>query len=246
MSARRILVLGGTREAAILAGRLAGRGDLEIVTSLAGRTSSPAPVGGAVRIGGFGGADGLARYIVEERIDLLVDATHPFAPAISDNAAAAAARTATPRMVLVRPEWSPEPGDRWEAVGNVEAARQALPTGARVLLALGRQHIAPFGKRPDCFFLVRMIDAPAEPLPLGPHELVVGRPGITSEAEAGLLRRYAITHVVCRNSGGSGARAKLVAARELGLAVLMIRRPPPPEGRIFSDLDDLVAAIDQA
>ena len=243
MPARRVLILGGTREAVALAGRLAGRPDLEIVTSLAGRTANPAAIAGVVRTGGFGGVDGLARYIAQARIDLLVDATHPFAAAISANALAAAERTTTPRLVFLRPEWAPDSGDRWTQVEDLAAAAKALPSGARALLALGSQHIGAFGTRADCFLLVRMVDPPDEPLPLARYELVVGRPGSTPEAEAALLRDHAVTHVVCRNSGGSGARAKLLAARELGLTVIMIRRPPQPAGRVFTSLDELIAAI---
>lgn len=243
MRVRRILILGGTREAAALAERLSERDDIETVTSLAGRTANPTATAGAVRSGGFGGVDGLCRYLKEARVDLLVDATHPFASGISANAAAAARRTATPRFVLLRPEWFPAPADKWQTVDDVEAAARALPTGTRAMLALGRQFLSAFEKRPDCFFLVRTIDPPGEPLRLASHELVIGRPGASSEVEALLLQRHAIDHLVCRNSGGSAGRAKLLAARDLGVRVIMIRRPPQPAGRVFSTLDDLVAAI---
>ncbi len=243
MHARRILILGGTQEAADLARRLSDREDLDVVTSLAGRTARPSPVAGRVRTGGFGGAEGLARFLAEAGVDLLVDATHPFATAISANAATAAERTATPRLTFLRPEWKPEPGDRWTEADDLDAAARALPSGARALLALGRQHIAAFAHRTDCFFVVRTVDPPGDPLPLAAHAVVVGRPGKSPASEAALLRAHAVDHVVCRNSGGAGGWAKLVAARDLGLPVTMIRRPPPPPGRIFDSLDDLVAAI---
>lgn len=243
MPARTVLILGGTREAAVLAERLNNREGIRVVTSLAGRTENPAPVAGEVRIGGFGGAEGLAAYLKEGAIDLLVDATHPFAAHISENAARAVAETGTPRLVFVRPEWKPEPSDRWEMVDTTEAAAQALPANARAFLALGGQDLSAFRDRDDCWFLVRMIDAPAGPLPLPAHDVLVGRPAGDPVEEEDVLRDNAITHMVCRNSGGVAASAKLVAARDLGIPVIMIRRPPRPEGDVFTKLDDLVAVI---
>lgn len=243
MPDRKVLILGGTREAAVLAERLTSHDGLSVMTSLAGRTENPAPVAGEVRVGGFGGPEGLAEYLRQERFDLLIDATHPFAAQISKNAEAAAKLAGTRRLVFVRPEWKPEPADRWEMVDDDAAAAAALPPQARTFLALGAKDLAPFRSREDCWFLVRMIDKPAAPLPLAAHDLVIGRPAGDPIEEEELLRLHAVTHIVCRNSGGVGASAKLVAARDLGLPVIMIRRPPHPEGEIFTDMDDLVAAI---
>lgn len=243
MPARTILILGGTREAAVLAERLNNHEGIRVVTSLAGRTENPAPVAGEVRIGGFGGADGLAAYLQDERIDLLVDATHPFAARISKNAAEAVAKTGTQRLVFVRPEWKPSPADQWEMVDTTQAAAEALPADARAFLALGGQDLSAFSGREDCWFLVRMIDPPSAPLALPAHDIVLGRPAGDPLEEEELLRLHAVTHMVCRNSGGVAASAKLVAARDLAIPVIMIRRPPRPEGELFSALDDLVAAI---
>lgn len=243
MPDRKVLILGGTREAAVLAERLTSHDGLSVVTSIAGRTENPAPVAGEVRVGGFGGPEGLAEYLRQERFDLLVDATHPFAAQISKNAEAAAEMAGLRRLVFVRPEWKPEPADNWEMVDDAKAAADALPAQARAFLALGTQDLAAFTDRTDCWFLVRMIEKPAAPLPLPAHDLVVERPAGDPIEEEELLRMHAITHIVCRNSGGVGASAKLVAARDLGLPVIMIRRPPHPEGELFTDMDDLVAAI---
>ena len=222
--AERILILGGTREAADLAARLVAEGH-DVTTSLAGRTKEPRPVAGNVRVGGFGGAEGLSRALSDGGYARLIDATHPFAVRISRNAASAASSTGIPLERIERPEWQPEPGDRWIDVRDLADAVARIPRGARVLLALGSQHIAPFASRTDVHFVVRMVDRPSEPLPLPSHTLVLGRPSSDPSEEAELLSERAIDLVVCRNSGGRGAAAKLAAARTLGLPVLMIRRP---------------------
>ncbi|QKV17407.1 cobalt-precorrin-6A reductase [Oricola thermophila] len=220
-----ILILGGTREAAELAAEIVRRHpDWRVVTSLAGRTREPKPVAGELRIGGFGGAAGLARYLREQGVTRLIDATHPFARQISANARMAAEMTAIPLEERIRAPWHRQPGDLWTEVATLEAARDAIPPGARVLLALGSQHIAPFASRADVHFVVRVVDPPTEPFPLPAHQLVLGLPGKTPDEEATLLRKYRITHIVCRNSGGSGAYAKIAAARDLGLPVIMISR----------------------
>ena len=224
----RVLLLGGTREAAALAARLSAAG-ADVTTSLAGRTREPRPVAGRLRVGGFGGAAGLAAYLRENGIERLVDATHPFATTISRNARLAARETGIAFERIERPPWEPVAGDRWEGVPDIAAAVQAIPANETVLLALGSQHIAPFAARGDVRFVVRMVDPPGEPLPLSQHEIVLGRPSADPAAEADTLRRHGIQRIVCRNSGGSGAYAKLVAARELGMPVTMIERPPATE-----------------
>jgi len=220
-----VLILGGTREAAKLAARiLREHPDWRIVTSLAGRTKEPKPLAGEVRIGGFGGAQGMADYLRAEGVTRLVDATHPFARQISANARIAAAMADVPLDIKTRAPWRKQPGDDWTVVATPEEARDAIPAGARALLALGSQHIAPFESRADVHFLVRMVDPPEMPLALPDHELVLGLPGETAEEEAALLTAHAITHIVCRNSGGDGAYAKIEAARKLKLPVIMITR----------------------
>ena len=222
----RILLLGGTREAVALAQELTAAGH-EVTTSLAGRTREPRPVEGKVRIGGFGGIGGLVEYLQETGTMRVVDATHPFATIISANTVEACRAAGVPLERYERPPWPRREGDLWIDVADIEAAAAILPPGGRVLLALGSQHIQPFETRPDVFFLVRVVDPPKDPPRLASHEIVVARPSERWEDEARLLREHDIGHVVSRNSGGRGAYAKIEAARNLGLPVVMIARPQP-------------------
>lgn len=218
----RILILGGTREAASLAESLSK--SAEVITSLAGRTKEPAPLAGLVRSGGFGGIDGLARYLAENGITKVIDATHPFAQTISANAVEACRLAGVPLDIVNRPQWQRQPGDDWTEVASIEAAVMALPAGARVLLALGRQHIEPFAARIDCHFVIRMVDPPQTPLAFARHDLVLAKPSSDPDDEKRLMQHHRISHVVSRNSGGAGAYAKIIAARDLGLPVIMIAR----------------------
>jgi precorrin-6A/cobalt-precorrin-6A reductase len=219
-----ILILGGTKEAAALAAELVStRPEARIITSLAGRTKEPRPVAGEVRIGGFGGANGLASYMLSEGITQLIDATHPFALKISANAKRASELGGVPLTVRTRMPWKRRSVDDWVKVKSLEEARDAIPANSRVLLALGSQHIGIFGNRADVHFIVRMVDRPQSPLQLVDHELIIGMPGNVAAEEA-LLGKYGITHIVCRNSGGDGAYAKIEAARKLGITVIMVSR----------------------
>ncbi|HSK59375.1 MAG TPA: cobalt-precorrin-6A reductase [Actinomycetospora sp.] len=234
---RRVLVLGGTAEARELASRLADDG-LEVTTSLAGRTRHPRLPAGEVRTGGFGGVDGLAEALGD--VEVLVDATHPFAATMTEHAAAAAARTGTPLVVLRRPGWSAGPGDRWTRVGSPAAAAGAIPAGARVLLATGRQGVGAF-VGVDAWFLVRAIEAPAVLPPRA--ELVLARGPFALDDERALLDRHGITVVVAKDSGGA-TEAKLVAARERALPVVLVDRPPLPAGvDVVETVDAAVAAV---
>ena len=220
-----ILILGGTREAADLAKELvAAKPGARIITSLAGRTKEPAPLDGEVRTGGFGGIEGLARYLRETGVTRLIDATHPFARQISTNAIEASRLAGVALDVRTRTPWPKQPGDTWIEVETLEATRDAIPPRSRVLLALGSQHIDLFASRDDVHFVVRMIDQPDTPLELPDHTLVLGRPGDTAAVETMMLIAHSITHIVCRNSGGKAAYAKIEAARQLGLLVIMIGR----------------------
>lgn len=241
MTGEAILLLGGTAEAAILARRIAGErpGD-RLVTSLAGRTLAPDRGEGETRIGGFGGAGGLAAFLRAERITRLVDATHPFAAGISRNAAAAASEAGVPHIALLRPPWEREAGEHWIEASCLKGARDALPLGARPFLALGRQHIAPFRHRPDLAPVLRMVDPPAGPLPFT-ATLILGRPGASAEAEVALMRDHAVTHLVSRNSGGARSHAKIAAAGLLGLPVVMIARPPEPDGPLARGVEAVMA-----
>lgn len=221
----KVLILGGTREAAELAAKLVGEGGAEVITSLAGRTREPAQVAGSVRVGGFGGAHGLAAYLTDNRITRVIDATHPFARTISANAAIACRETGVPLETLARPQWEPEAADNWTRVASLEQAAAKLPVGARIFLALGKQHLSAFEPLQDRHFVIRMVDAPETPLRFASHTLVLGRPASDPAEEEALFREHRITYLVCRNSGGSGGHAKIVAARRMGLPVIMIERP---------------------
>ena len=227
----RVLLLGGTYEAVALARALAGRPDVETTYSLAGRTRRPAPVPIPVRTGGFGGADGLEAYLREAGIGLVVDATHPYAEAISAHAALACDRASVPRLVLHRPPWTRGPGDCWVEAADPAGAARALPAlGERVLLTVGSRDLAPFLGTTGLFFVVRSVEPPRAALDPARFETVLARGPFDVEAERRLLRSRAIDVVVSKNSGGAAAHAKLEAARALGLPVVMIARPPPPPG----------------
>jgi precorrin-6A/cobalt-precorrin-6A reductase len=240
VTAQHLLILGGTGEAAALArGALARFGDAMTVTSaLAGRTRHPGPIAGQVRIGGFGGAPGLAAYMLEEGIDRLIDATHPFAAEISRAGRFAAERTGIPRLTMLRPPWRRHPLDRWIEVDSFEAAAQLVGRiGRRAWLTVGASAIATFAPATSVRFVVRLIDPPREPLPLRFHELVLGRGPFGVAEERHLLQRHAIDVMVCKASGGAATEAKLVAARELSLPVIMVRRPPVEPGASVETVD---------
>lgn len=220
---QKILILGGTAEARLLAERLVAEGH-HVTTSLAGRTVDPILPAGAVRIGGFGGAEGLAVYLKTESFDRMIDATHPFARRISENAIKAAAISGVPLEQRLRPRWQKQPGDRWRSVATLEAAAEALPSGATVFLALGRQYLDAFVGRDDCRFVIRMVDAPETPLAFADYTLVLGKPASDPDREADLMTAHGVTHLVCRNSGGPAGYAKIVAARRLALPVVMLER----------------------
>ncbi len=220
---QKILILGGTAEARELAETLVREGH-DVTTSLAGRTIDPVQPEGSVRIGGFGGAEGLATYLQQEGFDRLIDATHPFARRISENAIKASALSGVPLEQRLRPRWHKQPGDRWKAVATLDAAAEALPPGATVFLALGRQYLDAFTVRHDCRFVIRMVDPPETPLAFSNHVLVLRKPASDPDREADLFSAHGITHLVCRNSGGPGGYAKIIAARRLALPVIILER----------------------
>lgn len=237
---RHILLLGGTTEASALASALAQRGERAIF-SYAGRTERPRDQPIPTQIGGFGGVAGLAGFLTREGITHLVDATHPFAARISANAIAAAGQAGVPLLALVRPAWTPRPGDRWTRVADSGEAIAALGEApARVMLALGRQTVGDFAVAPQHFYLLRFVDA-AEPPALPHHHRLVDRGPFTLDGELALLREHRIEVIVAKNAGGSGARAKLDAARELGLPVVMIDRPFIPAR---PQVDSIAAVLD--
>jgi precorrin-6A/cobalt-precorrin-6A reductase len=226
---RRVLILGGTGEARALAGLLDGDAAFTAVLSLAGRTAAPRPAAVPTRSGGFGGARGLAGWLRAERVAALVDATHPFARAISRHAAEAATATGTPLLALRRPGWTAEPGDRWHRVDTLAEAAAALPRlGTRAFLTVGRQDLAVFAASP-LYCLIRSVDPPGPPLPRD-HRMLSARGPFTVEDELRLMRDHRVDVLVTKDSGGAATAPKLAAARALSLPVLMVRRPPPPPG----------------
>lgn len=229
-----MLILGGTAEASALARLLASEDFVAPVLSLAGRTAAPVLPPIPSRIGGFGGAGGLADYLRAEAVDLLIDATHPFAHQISINAAQAASAAGVPRLVLQRPPWIAGPGDHWQPVPTVEAAAQALGEAPRrVFLTIGRQDLLPFRAAPQHAYLIRSVDPP-DPALLPPRaDILTGRGPFTQADERALMERHGITVLVTKNSGG--ADGKLRAAHALDLPVIMVNRKPPPSGETIAE-----------
>lgn len=244
-SEKKILLLGGTAEALELARRLSKNTRLPLIFSLAGRTQNPDLPDCETRIGGFGGPEGLATFLAQNGVALVIDATHPFATRMSANAFEATKSSRTARIALVRSPWITEMRDLWHTVLSIEAAAKALPAGARAFLALGSQHIAEFANRADVEFTLRMVDQPQDMLPEN-CRVITGKPGATAAAEAWLFTEHEITHLVCRNSGGTVGFAKIEAARKAGLPVIMIDRPPPPEPPRLTSIDEVLRFIDLA
>ena len=244
MTRLRLLILGGTTEANALARRIANKPDAMAILSLAGATAKPMPAPIPQRIGGFGGAEGLAAYLEGERIDAVVDATHPFASRMSANAVAACRATATPLVVFGRPAWTPQPGDRWIEVATIEEAIAALGAEPRtVFLTQGRLQLAAFARAPQHRYIVRAIDRPPaiDALPLA--KLILARGPFSLADELQLMKRERIEALVTKNSGGRGTYPKIEAARALGIEVVVVRRPPAPEAETLHDLDAVLAWI---
>ncbi len=220
-----ILVLGGTTEASALAAMLAARGDAAVL-SYAGRVANPKVQPIPVRVGGFGGVEGLVAYLRAHGVTHLIDATHPFAARMSANAVAAARLAGVALVALTRPAWVPGPDDRWTRVADIEGAVAALRgPSRRVMLALGRMHVDAFAVQPQHEYLLRFVDVPERMPALPRHHLVVDRGPFDVEGDRRLMAGHGIELVVCKNAGGTGAQAKLGAARALGLPVIMIDRP---------------------
>ncbi len=240
---QRVFILGGTGEARQLAARLADRPGLRLTSSLAGRVREPRLPVGEVRIGGFGGVEGLAAWVREQRIDAVVDATHPFARTMTDNAALACHRVGVPLLVVRRPGWTAEPGDDWHPVESLRAAAELLPElGERVFLTTGRQGLAHFAAL-DLWFLVRAVDPPDVALPAR-TTVLLDRGPFTVDGERELLREHRVDVVVTKDSGGRMTTAKLTAARELGIPVVVVQRPPLPDVPHVGTVDAAVSWLD--
>jgi precorrin-6A/cobalt-precorrin-6A reductase len=242
---RHILILGGTAEARQLAGRLSHRRDLAITLSLAGRTAAPAEQPVPVRSGGFGGPEGLAAYLKAQRIDVLIDATHPYAAIMSAHAAEAATRSNIRLLALRRQPWTAVTGDRWVEVDSIGDAVLALgPAPRRAFLTVGRRDIAAFAAAPQHSYLIRSVD-PIDPPLRVPHATYVTARGPFSEADdRELMTKHQIDVVVAKNSGGEATYGKIAAARSLGIAVVMLRRPVLPAIDAVETVQDAVAWLD--
>ncbi len=239
-------MLGGTTEASRLAEALAARRE-RATLSYAGRTAAPRAQPVPVRIGGFGGVAGLVALLRAEGITHLVDATHPFAAEMSRNAVAACAQSGVPLIALVRPPWRARDGDRWTQVPDPEAAAAALAgPPRRVFLALGRQRLEAFAAQPAHWYLLRIVDPPDTPPPFPRHHVVLARGPFDAESDRALLLAHGVDVVVARNAGGSGAEAKLDAARSLGLPVVLIDRPQAPERREAVEVAEVLAWLDHS
>jgi precorrin-6A/cobalt-precorrin-6A reductase len=235
-----ILVLGGTAEARELADALDVQG-IDVVSSLAGRVSNPRLPGGQVRIGGFGGPAALADWLREHEVSAVVDATHPFAERISASAAEACPRAEVPLLRVERPGWSERPGDSWHRVGGLAQAAALVPElGRRVLLTTGRQGLAAFATVADAWFLIRCVEPPQAPLPPD-HELLLDRGPYTLAGELELIDRHELDVVVTKDSGGRLTEAKLDAARERRLPVIVVQRPARPDVEMVSAVADALA-----
>lgn len=234
-----VLILGGTSEARALASALVARG-VPVVSSLAGRVTRPRLPAGKVRIGGFGGPDGLAAWLTEHRTSAVVDATHPFAERISASAVVAARTTGVPLLRLERPGWAQPEGAVWHWTDSLDGAADRLPAlGNRIFLTSGRQGLAAFAKLTEQWFLIRCVDPPVPPLPPR-HHVLLGRGPYTVDGELALLREHAIDVLVTKDSGGTMTAAKLHAAHELGIPVVVVRRPSRQDTETVHAVDDAV------
>ena len=237
----RVLILGGTTEASALAKLLTGDSRVEPILSLAGRTTEPAPQPIKTRSGGFGGIDGLVRYLLTQKIEAVVDATHPYADQMSAHAVAACTTTSLPLASLIRTAWTERAGDRWQHVPDTDAAARALgPTRRRVFLSLGRQELHAFGAAPHHHYVARVIEAP-DHTGLPPDlKIIQARGPFDLAAETRLLTDEKIELLVSKNAGGKATSAKIAAARTLGLPVVMIARPSKATGHVLTSAEKAV------
>ncbi|NRB00200.1 MAG: cobalt-precorrin-6A reductase [Rhodobacteraceae bacterium] len=232
-----VLILGGTAGATELAHAVAEAG-IAGVFSYAGRVARPKRQPLPTRHGGFGGVDGLVDYLVAHRITHVIDATHPFAAQMSSNAIEACDRAGVPLLALTRPQWRAQEGDTWQRVADIDSAVEALAgSPLRVMLALGRLNLPAFAAMPQHAYLLRLVDPPEGPLPFPNYDMVIDRGPFTYDADLALLRAHRIDVIVSKNSGGSPARAKVDAARALGIPIIMIDRPVLPDRREVTCID---------
>ena len=236
----RLLLLAGTTEARQLAAALANEPRVRVTASLAGATRTPRPLGVITRIGGFGGEEGFVSYLKRESIDAVLDATHPFATAISHRSWALCRKLNVPYMQFLRPAWMPAPGDRWTFLNSEEDAARFIPEGSRVFVATGRQTLRRYENMEGRQMICRQIDPPSGPFPLKSGYFLMGRPPFSVQSEVQLFTRLKIDWLIVKNAGGAASRSKLEAARQLNMPVAMIRRPLQPEG---AKLETIAAAL---
>ncbi len=242
----RVLLLGGTTEAGQMATALAA-GRIDAVYSYAGRTVSPASQPIPTRSGGFGGAAGLTDYLRAEKITHVIDATHPFAANMSRNAVAACSAAGCPLIALERPPWTAQPGDLWIHVADEAGAAATLPDEPwTVFLAIGRQRLDAFATKPQHAYVLRIVDPPDAPLPLPCATVILAKGPFDVAGDIALLQNHCVDLVVAKNAGGTGADAKLIAARNLGLPVIMIDRPALPPRHTVTTVTDVLSWLHQA
>jgi precorrin-6A/cobalt-precorrin-6A reductase len=231
----RVLLLGGTTEASTLARALKSAG-IETVFSYAGRTNAPVAQPVETRVGGFGGVAGLVDHLQATGITHVVDATHPFAAQMSRNAHDACTAAGLPLIRLERPAWEAQNGDDWFFAPDIESVCDSLPyIPSRVFLAIGRMHVDAFARQPQHHYILRLVDAPTEPIALPRHSVIIARGPFDVAGDIALMRKHRVDCLVAKNAGGVGAAAKLAAARELGLPVVMINRPALPRAKTAAD-----------
>lgn len=238
----KVLLLAGTGEARRIAWGLADSG-ITLVASLAGATRRPEPLPVPTRVGGFGGEAGFRAYLAAERIDAVLDATHPFAEQITDRTARVCAELGLPYAQVLRPPWQAQEGDDWTEIATPQEAAAHLPDDAVVFLATGRQTLADYRNLEGRRVLARMIDPPTAPFPFEGGEFVIGRPPFTVKSEVALFQSLGVTHLVVKNAGGTGGRAKLDAARMLGIPVLLLDRPATAQGPKLARVAEAVAWV---
>jgi precorrin-6A/cobalt-precorrin-6A reductase len=237
-----LLLLAGTGEAKRIAWGLADT-TVRVVASLAGATRNPEPLPVPTRVGGFGGEAGFRDFVATNNITAVLDVTHPFAHRITDRTAQVCGSLGLPYALMVRPEWKPSVGDLWTCIAAPQDVARHVPIDATVFLATGRQTLAEYSNLEGRRVLARMIDPPSAPFPFEGGEFVIGRPPFKSDAETSLFRALGVTHLVVKNAGGTGGRAKLDAARNLELPVLMLTRPPTPNVVRITSVQDALSWV---
>ncbi|SIT77342.1 precorrin-6A/cobalt-precorrin-6A reductase [Yoonia rosea] len=229
-----LLILGGTGEARQIADRLQG---YDAVISLAGATRAPAAQSLPTRIGGFGGADGFRTYLQEAGITAVLDATHPFAHRITTRTASICQSLGLPYVQFLRPPWTPETGDNWIEITSETEAAAHIPEGSVVFLGTGRQTLDRFANLTGREVICRQIDPPDKPFPFAGGRFLVGRPPFSVADEVALFTALGVQYLVVKNAGGAASGTKLTAARQLGIPVLMIARPPQGDWPVVATVE---------